>query len=342
MKKPDQHIIQKVFASTATNEEIKLVISWFATPDGQAYLDADMYRRANEYSTMDIISCTESNANNKAEVWLKIKSKIPELSSVKPDRKRITVPIRVFISYAATIILLLSSILSVSKLSKNVDIFGNEEYKSLYIPKGERSVVILQDGSTIYLGPDSHLEYPRKFGLNQRRVLLDGEAYFDISSDHDRPFHVETGQFEIKVTGTSFNVMAHHDDSLVLVRLDRGKVSVGTKQNGCFSQLQPGDISSFNRHTDELSIVHADSGIQQINDWKMDLLDFNNTSIQQILSTLSRRFAVEFQITDQKVRYYTYTFQTECHDLNSILDILESLTPIQFKRKGDQICVSMK
>lgn len=69
--------------------------------------------------------------------------------------------------------------------------------------------IAFQDGTRVYLYPGSRLCYPDKFGLTERRVTLDGEAYFEVSKNSHRPFIVDLDKASIRVTGTSFHLQAY-------------------------------------------------------------------------------------------------------------------------------------
>jgi transmembrane sensor len=86
--------------------------------------------------------------------------------------------------------------------------------------------VMLQDGTVITLKPKSSIEYPEKFTDHDRKILLKGEAFFDVTKDKNRPFIISTSELTVKVLGTSFNVMAYEGAKEISVAVKTGKVSV--------------------------------------------------------------------------------------------------------------------
>jgi len=103
-------------------------------------------------------------------------------------------------------------------------IFSAAEYDEFVVDRGRRTQCLFQDGSIAYLNSESKIIYPVKFGLFERRIQLEGEAYFKVEHNTRRPFVVEFEGGEIRVLGTSFNVKAYRGDDIVAVTLDEGRV----------------------------------------------------------------------------------------------------------------------
>ena len=76
----------------------------------------------------------------------------------------------------------------------------------IIVPNGEKTQIILSDGTKVYLNAGTHLKYPAVFSRKKREVTLIGEAFFDVAKDKSIPFIIKTLRFDVKVTGTSFNL----------------------------------------------------------------------------------------------------------------------------------------
>ena len=114
------------------------------------------------------------------------------------------------------------------------------EPQKLTTPVGKDYTVLLSDGSQVNINADSRLEYPSKFEGKERRVKLQGEAYFSVAKDPAHPFYVETDQMELRVTGTKFNVNTYGGKA-TRVTLIEGSVWLKNKKNGREATLKPGD-----------------------------------------------------------------------------------------------------
>lgn len=137
--------------------------------------------------------------------------------------------------YAAAILLLplvvFSSYLFISNQRTE---YSQVAYQEVFAPYGTHSRVNLPDGSLVWLNAGSSLKYPTVFDWDKRQVELSGEAYFEVESDPEHPFIVQTDGVEVSAVGTAFNVEAYRNDSIVAVTMAIGKVNVSLGNNESF------------------------------------------------------------------------------------------------------------
>lgn len=207
------------------------------------------------------------------------------------------------------------------------DSFRNEQFYRVETNAGERALVSLPDGSTIRLNSMSLLSYPSDFSDENRQVSLKGEAAFDISASEEHPFRVHTGEYTVKVKGTKFNVSAYLTDSLVRTTLKEGRVEIeNLHDDASYScMLEPGESFSYNRN----SGVH---GVEKVNadfalDWINGDLILRNTSLDQVLVLLERRFGCHFEMNDRELARLSYSAVLKDEPLNEILDYIMTVTP---------------
>ena len=117
--------------------------------------------------------------------------------------------------------------------------------QQVVVPAGQRVELRLADGTKVWLNSKSRLEYPSSFGRRSRRVTLCGEGYFEVAHDERKPFVVETGQYDVRVLGTTFNVYAYDNDRAAFeTALMEGSVEVSSRSDA--SQrlvLQPNEAA---------------------------------------------------------------------------------------------------
>lgn len=101
-----------------------------------------------------------------------------------------------------------------------------ENYCELVVPKGQKSQLYLPDGTTVWLNSESKLRYPANFSQKERWVELSGEAFFSVTRHGDQSFFVKTTDFNIRVTGTKFNVMAYEDFNRTEASLEEGRIEL--------------------------------------------------------------------------------------------------------------------
>ena len=225
-------------------------------------------------------------------------------------------------------------------INSRVDLFGKEEYTEIYVPKGEQLQMAFQDGSKVFLNSDTKLKYPRKFGLGNRRVYLEGEGYFIVEKNPDRPFVVSVNGGEVKVLGTSFNVNAYPGTEEVTLLLDKGMIDWITPSQKNYA-MKPGDKLVYNLLNGKCTIF-ANTDAKELTGWKNDIIIFRNTSLESALNTLQRWFNVKFTINDTTLLKYSFTLESGKSSLDEILNEMEKVSPIQFIPGKDTITVSHK
>ena len=159
----------------------------------------------------------------------------------------------------------------------------------IIIPYGKRSEITLPDGTQIWLNAGSQLSYPISFTGNSREVFLSGEAFFDVKSDRDKPFHVITGDMKIRVTGTRFNVTSYSNDPTTQAVLLSGKVSAAKNQRFARPvELQPGERIVYHKQADHMEKNRVD--VELYASWINGYLIFDHEPIENIFKKLERYY----------------------------------------------------
>ncbi|MBL7699101.1 MAG: FecR family protein [Chitinophagaceae bacterium] len=154
-------------------------------------------------------------------------------------------------------------------------------YNTMSTPRGGQYQLILPDGSKVWLNAESSITYPVAFTEHERRVRIIGEVYFEVAKDKTKPFHVETGDTEIEVLGTHFNVKAYAEDGPTKTSLLEGSVKINTQI------LKPGEAFMNGR------IVPTN--IEQDVAWKNGIFNFNNQNLSQVMLQLARWYDLQVE-----------------------------------------------
>lgn len=154
----------------------------------------------------------------------------------------------------------------------------NQKMQRLSTPRGMDYKVILADGSEVWLNAESKIEFPANFQGNERRVQLQGEAYFKVTRNEKSPFIVSTDQMEVRVLGTEFNLKSYANEA-AHVTLVKGSVEVGDKR------LTPGQDAWYDK---EGNIQVAEVDVYDIVQWKDGFFYFNDKSLVTVLRELGR------------------------------------------------------
>ena len=188
------------------------------------------------------------------------------------------------------------------------------------VPKGETAIITLSDGTKVWLNSNSKLSYPSKFSWFEREVDFIGEGYFEVSHNKRVPFMVNTSDIEVKVLGTKFNLKTYDGESS-FVTLTEGKVLVKSQDNDEQKMMKPNDHLEFNQQNEFILKENVD--VIQISQWKTGSHGFNNQSLSDIATVLSRKYDVEIKINDKRLENEIFTCRT--HENITLIEILELL-----------------
>lgn len=144
--------------------------------------------------------------------------------------------------------------------------------------------ITLPDGSRVWLNRASRMEWRSDPDNKQRRVVLSGEARFDVAHDPERPFIVQTGGTETRVLGTEFNIEAYPGEQEIKVALLSGRVAFTDKQDSSASLLMPGNMMRY-RKKDGLRLVGSTNS--RLNDWLKGAVSFNEVPVKDAVERIA-------------------------------------------------------
>ena len=237
--------------------------------------------------------------------------------------------LRVAASFAVLIILVTGALFVVNVLKqRSVSRTWNEKKTVM----GEKSIVTLLDGTKITLNADSKLKYPVRFGEVTREVSLEGEAYFEVTHDANKPFVVYTGGVSTTDLGTKFNVYAFPNEENIIVSLEEGKVEVSTNKSSAKKEdvvLSPKQQLVYNKENETNTIEEFD--LQKVIGWKDNILVFDNEPLSKVFVPLERYFGVKFEIADQSLANRTIKANFKNESFWTVVNVLEKATGLTYK-----------
>lgn len=211
---------------------------------------------------------------------------------------------------------------------------------TLIVPPGQRIHLVLADNSSIWLNANTTLKYPAKFSKNQREVYLDGEAYLEVSANESLPFVVNTPHGDIKVTGTTFNVLAYAKYNKFETSLFEGSVSVYLENDeDRVVTIQP---------TQKTVIKNGQLKVEKIKDydeflWRKGLIAFNNKKLNEILAVLEQYFDTKIEITATSLPDNTYTGKFRQTDgIDYALRVLQKSIHFTYERDNEKQVIYIK
>ncbi len=209
-------------------------------------------------------------------------------------------------------------------------------YHTLRIPRGGEYMVVLSDGSAVFLNAESELTYPVAFSGSKRKVYLKGEAYFNVRRDEHKPFVVEVDRLKVEVLGTTFGVRAYPDEQSIQTVLESGKVKV--KGGGDSVVLVPSYRAIYYKEKATLAMDCVD--ISLFLGWKDGRLVYDNTSLEDILRDLGRWYAFDVVYDREEIRQLPFSLNIKKHETyTEVLQMLEETGKVQFEQKNNTVIV---
>ncbi len=195
-------------------------------------------------------------------------------------------------------------------------------------PAWTRAQFSLPDGTTGWLNSNSSLKYYEDFSVN-RRVILTGEAYFNVLNENNRPFHVSTNEIIVEVLGTKFNIASYENENYVEVVLEEGKLLFNDLELKNSYTMSPNDLVKFDKTLKDFSTETVQP--QKYMSWIDGKLIFRNDPIDVVARRLERWYNIEVVVDgkfaeDLRLRA---TFIDE--NLEEVLGLLKRGLPLKYR-----------
>ena len=312
----NKELLHKFFRGSSTHQEEVEIRAWI---EASKENEAAFFQERLLYDSVLLNKGAQQNKSNRGE-------------------PRKTVFWNSFIRVAAIFLFLTTAGLLINKQIEDQN--TSHQLHTVIVPPGQRINLILADNSSIWLNANTTFKYPSQFSKKQREVYLDGEAYFDVSSDEKHPFIINTTQGGIKVTGTTFNVLAYSKYGKFETSLFEGNVGVYLKNN----EEEIVDI----KPTQKTVYKNGKLQVSDINDydeflWRRGLIAFNNKQLNEILSVLEQYFDTEIKIDTDCLPDNTYTGKFRQSDgIDYALRVLQKSIHFNYERDNEQQIIHIK
>jgi len=219
---------------------------------------------------------------------------------------------------------------------------AKDKINTLSTANGETYTITLPDHTTVYLNAASSISYPASFAtLTERKVELNGEAYFEVAKDTFHPFIVRTADQEIKVLGTHFNVNSYKDNGNTKTTLLEGSVHIGfsSNKNEAGVIIKPGEQAYIKASRIYIDQVKAEDAIA----WKNGYFRFNNETLEQAMNKIARWYNVKIEYRDQSIKNRNvYGSLSRFSNIADVLNLLELTEAVKFEIEENKIIVLKK
>ena len=328
MSKLNEDIIIRYLENRCSEEDFVLINEWMKESDENA---KELFRLEEVYQlgkfpvdTQDLVAKAEYRLGKRLDQEKQEKQKVFKMRNM--------------LRYAAAIAAVLVMAVGFTYLFQEKE----EEWVVASAAYGQVREMVLPDGTKVWLNQSSSLKYPRLFDGKERHVYLEGEAYFEVTRNHESPFTVKSPAMDVKVLGTSFNIKCRSDNSFAETTLIEGEVEVKDKRDQGMITLSPGQKAVLNRVTGRMQVKQVDARMEIV--WHNDLIPFKKASIFQIAAALERFYGVKIILSPDVDGTKTYSGVLKKKDsIKSVLNSLRNSIPFNFKIVDDNnIFISSK
>jgi len=224
-----------------------------------------------------------------------------------------------------------------TKLKKQARANESIVYNQLIVPKGKRSTLTFEDGSKIWVNAGSRVVYPVVFADSEREVYIDGEVFFDISHDENRPFIIKSKEVQIEVLGTSFNFMAYESDKTNRIVLVDGSIKVKSESIQ-ETILSPNEMYLYENNRSSIQKVNVDDYIS----WKTGMYQYKSERLDLIMKRLSRYYGEEIECK-KEIAHLKCTGKLDLKDdLRAVLKGISQTAPINYKEENGKYLIVNK
>lgn len=328
MKFQKYHIlIEKLFKKQITQEEAADLKRWLEQSgenEGFEEMCHDLW----------INTPTASNENVEAVMLENIRKGIDETRSEKSHS------VFTFYKIAAVVLFVISIGLAgyiyQMNQSGSVPVAGIMETS---VENGQKARLTLPDGTKVWLNSATQLTYDDSFNQEERKVRLNGEAYFEVAKNHEKRFLVECGGVIVEALGTTFNVKAYQSDPVITTSLIEGSVRVSDANSGVTLEPNHQLVYSRNAHTFAVSEMR---NANEADYWRRNILYFKSTPLSEIAHTIERMYDVKVIFSDKELEDVTFSGTIRNNSLENILHVLELTYPVTSEFHDDTILLKQK
>lgn len=315
----DHHLLEKYWAGLCTPVEREAVEQWMS----EGIPEESYELRAPEAEPM-----------MKDQLWQRISEARKEENEVPVTAKVFRMPIwPKRIAIGAVLISMIGLCLYISRNpSPDAALIA---YQEVTLPFGKKARITLPDGTLVHLNAGSRLKYPKQFSATERRIFLEGEAFFEVTKNPNKPFYVQTKQTITRVLGTRFNLQSWNGHS-DLLNVEEGRVQFTAA--GCADTLilLANMQGLFDGHSLNKTIINSDNKVA----WTKGILVFNGTKLSEVTAELERWYGVQFRLVDPELANYRLKARFDSPTLMDVLQDISFALNIKYKIKDKEVMLS--
>lgn len=292
-------------------------------------------RLFNMYKDLFLLTSLNTPVYDTEKALSKVKHRIENSKGLVVDKKpglNFSQIVRIAVPAVAAMLLIGVGIFSLMKRAPEMVKFSSSDQMSASMQ--------LPDGSHLSVNTNTVVQYPEKFRGKTREISLEGEAFFEVSHNPERPFVVHAGGLDIKVKGTSFNVKTINSGEFVEVSVNTGIVEVYPAGDKSMDEenhitLSAGEKATYNNHYG--SIVKGVNDDLNLLSWKTGILIFRESRLKDVFESLEIKYKVSFILNNPELSNQRLTARFENESLREVMESLSLIFNIEYEIKDEQV-----
>lgn len=340
MKPTNTHIeIDELIATYLSQgleaEKLSELENWLkASPENQKHFQQ---MREIWFST---ISANEKERYNKEDAYSRFLNRTRQIPQKEKTVKKPSLH-KFFYGAAAVALLCLISFASYRTGTEQV----KKQFAEMVVeaPLGSKTRLYLPDGTLVWLNAGSTITYSQGFGVEERKLKLSGEGYFEVTRNKQLPFEITTKELQLKVLGTKFNFRNYPEDEEVSVSLLEGKVCLRNYlKNDALCYLEPDQKAILNKKNGKLMVSASEA--RYTAEWTNGFLFFDEELLPDIIKELERSYNVKIYIEDESLKTFRFygNFVRKEQTIQEILEMLASTGKLKYRIEGKTVRLSSR
>ena len=325
MKELENHIesiITRKISGEVTTDEQQILDNWLAeSAENEQYLQnlQKIYTQATEHKDVDIPPIDVN------QEWQRFKNSLQPVRQLA-DKKP---------TYQTNWLRIAASVVVIAVLGYFIwfNAFQSDNITVLADHRGQ--LITLPDNSVVTLNKDASITYPRTFSDDDRSVIMNGEAFFEVTRNENKPFIVNLGLSNVEVLGTSFNINAEDNNDRIEVVVNTGKVRFGTTTGNESVILTKGEKGTLMKNMNMISKV--DNNDINFMAWKTRQLVFNDVELDVVIQTVNKLYDSQITFSTDVGKNCKVTVSFDNQSIDAILSVLELTLDLEYKKTGDII-----
>lgn len=317
--------LDRFLQGQGSGQEEQNLFEWFRTSDAKEELFSSYDERLEKASD-------ELDNDIQLRMFDNIQLKIKEADQARQIRK---LSFRYRIAQVAAACILVCFGLSFYFLHGRPEI--SSEDLIVKVDRGQKASMELPDGTLVWLNSDTKMKYNNAYNHKDRIIRLDGEAYFEVAKDRNKPFIVQVNDLEIEALGTAFNVKAYAADDHITTTLIEGSVAVTSDTDRIL--LIPNENIAYNRHTHE-SVKTTLYNTDLISAWRSGRITFTGETLGEAAVMLERLYNLRIIFETEDVKEYTFFGTIKNNSLSNVFEIMSLTVPITYEIADSSVIIS--